>query len=309
MIVKFSPFVAFYVSLLIIFPHYLSAQAEYRTKQSGDWTNPETWEVKTNDTWEDAKSVPSGTRINSDWTIRSGHTIVLDNTMYLTNLTLESDAILNGSDVKVVELRVGAGSDTFVDNVFIKNNGTIESHRIGVNIWNAVGKFTITGNGTCKIAHLRARGGNLKPLHVIIDQDIEIIQSNTASNFTAFTGDDNNQPTDDYTFTINDGKTVKITSNTPFHLGEPDLSSDAGNYTYNINGVLDLGKTTRTTYIVPVSDNKNSTITLNVNGTLKLGRSLNTVSSSSEEGKVIFNVKGQVDKSNTKDLNLGSVVL
>jgi hypothetical protein len=296
--------------ILLISTNSLIAQTEYRSKQSGDWTQPSTWEIKENNNWVEAKSIPSGTRINSNWTIRNGHTVVLDNTVYLTNLTLETGAVLDGSVVKVVELRIGAGSSPYSDHTFLNNDGVINSTKLGINVWTTTSTFSIKGNGISKISHLRARGGNLKPLSVIIDQDVEIAQSNTAANFTAFTGDVNNKTTDNYTFTLNEGKTVKIVGNTPFHMEKPTSTATAGSYTYNINGTLDLGKASRTTYIVPLASNKNSVITLNINGILKLGRSFNTVSNSSETaGKVVFNIKGQVDKSEAKDLNLGSVIL
>lgn len=295
--------------ILFISTNCLIAQTEYRSKQSGDWTQPSTWETKENNNWVEAKSIPSGTRINSNWTIRNGHTVILDNTVYLTNLTLETGAVLDGSVVKVVELRIGAGSSPYSDNTFLNNDGVIQSAKLGINVWTTTSMFSIKGSGIFKISHLRARGGNLKPLSVIIDQDVEISQGNTAANFTAFTGDVNNKTSDNYTFTINQGKTVKIVGNTPFHMGTTTSTAAAGNYTYNINGTLDLGKASRTTYIVPLSD-KNSVVTLNINGTLKLGRSFNTLSNSSDTtGKVVFNIKGQVDKSGAKDLNLGSVVL
>lgn len=294
--------------ILLLSTNSLIAQTEYRSKQSGDWTQPSTWETKVNNNWVEATSIPPGTRNNSNWTIRNGHTVVLDNTVHLTNLTLETGATLDGSVIKVVELRIGGGTSPYSDNAFLNNDGIIHSPKLGINVWTTTTNFSIKGSGICKIAHLRARGGNLKPLHVTIDQDIEILQGNPAANFTAFTGDANNKTTDNYTFTINEGKTVKMVGNTPFHLGTPTSSTAAGTYTYNINGILDLGRASRTTYIVPLSGNKSSIVTLNINGTLKLGRSFNTVSSETA-GKVVFNVKGQVDKSGAKDLNLGSVVL
>lgn len=298
------------LSFILINPATSIAQTEYRSKQSGDWTQASTWEVKQNNSWVNATTVPSGTRTNISFTVRSGHTVVLDNTVHLTNLQIEKNAVLDGSVVKVVELRVGAGSSPFADNSSIINDGVIESPKLGINVWTTTAAFTLKGSGVYKLAHFRARGGNPNSLKVVIDQDIDIMQGNPGSNFTAFTNDKNDKATDNVTFTINEGKTVKIMGDTPFHLGsESSVSGAVGSYTYNINGVLDLGKGKRTTYIIPLTDNKNSLTTVNVNGTLKLGKSFNSNSKPSDAGRVIFNVKGNVDKSATKDLTLGSLVL
>src|SRR5690606_22188080 len=101
-----------------------------------------------------------------------------------------------------------------------------------------VEEVLITGSGDFKLTGLRTLN-EVQKLEIILDSDIEmtgILQgyySSTAANPAL----DNN----DVTITINSGRTVTFTNSGVLHGSNTKITNaNFGNYTYNINGTLDM---------------------------------------------------------------------
>jgi hypothetical protein len=285
---------------------------EYRSKASGNWSDATTWEKKNGDGSWTASAHPIGTSTNSHITIRSGHNVIIDGGYYCTNLVVEAGATLVTTD-NGRELRIGAGTSPYSDDAFLINNGeigTVFPNRLVIAPWSTIGKtFTFSGTGTTQIGALRVRGGNPNPIEIIIDQDMKIMQGGNIANFTLFDNTTNNKATDDYTLTLNAGKTVKIEANTPFHMPANTTIQAAGKYTYNIKGTLDLNYSgiTRASHIFPFAT-ASSKVVLNVSGKIIFGKEFNTINGSpSPAGTVALNINGGlIDATATTSLTMGS---
>lgn len=65
----------------------------FRSKQSGNWTDLNTWEIFSGGSWIDADHIPL--HRDSTITIRNAHTVTLDSSIYVDDLTVASGATLN----------------------------------------------------------------------------------------------------------------------------------------------------------------------------------------------------------------------
>ncbi|MBL0358187.1 MAG: T9SS type A sorting domain-containing protein [Chitinophagaceae bacterium] len=87
----------------------------------------------------------------------------------------------------------------------------------------------------------------------------------------------NPQVTDNYTLTLNAGKTLTV-SDIGGYFNNNSIGSGAGfgTYTYNINGTLDLTASTQTTNQLTAFSPTGGTVNLNLNGPLKTGLAFNS---------------------------------
>lgn len=294
----------------------LKAQSagDYRSQTSGNWNTASNWQIySTSSGWSTATSKPGSSR---NVTIKEGHTITLDGSNSCNNLTVETGAVLN-SAVNAAEstyyIRVGGVSGS---NAVVQNDGLIGStNGVGDGIIleaaAAAASTVIKGSGVCQVARLRAVSANANNFTMEIDQDITVTAIDVPA-FTAYYNSSTSTVNENYTFTINPGKTVKILNgNGYFHAAANTSANPGGNYTYNINGTLDISNSTVTSQIIPISNSaSDKNVTLNINGTLKTGTGLNLVNSSpsgSNDGNVVINVNngGIIDASNATTFTTG----
>jgi pectin methylesterase-like acyl-CoA thioesterase len=298
---------------------------EFRSAGSGFWTNASTGNgANTNSIWE--KYVASsaswvvqnkGIAPNSvNVTIRAGHTVVLDGLKNVNNLTIEQGGVLKSNGGYATPgsqtLRVGAGAAA---SVVINNNGLLGGDAnpddfITLEFTANCASVLITGTGLTKITRLRPLYPNPNALNVTFDQDVSI--SFNSGGFTAYYNNAANTNTEVVTYTINAGKTVKLTHPAGSFNATPNPTPNpGGKYTYLINGTLDLSVTTATSNAVPFSNNASSVVAIQVGNTgiLKLGAGFNTVNITPgvANGKVVLTIAngGLVDATKTTNLNLG----
>ncbi|WP_256011242.1 T9SS type A sorting domain-containing protein [Desertivirga xinjiangensis] len=291
---------------------HAQSQGDYRSIQSGNWNTPGNWQIYSNSLgWSTTTTKPGSSR---NVTIQNGHTITLDGSNSCNNLTIEKGATLNSvvGSSSAYYLRVGgvAGSNAVVQNDGLLGSTTTTGDGIILEAAANAASVIIRGSGICQVARLRAVSGNASNFSMEIDQDINLTVADNPA-FTAYYNNASSSSNDNYTFTINAGKTVKLLHpNAYFHMSSTSTSNAGGNYIYNINGTLDLSNTAVSSNIIPVSSNSASTVTLNITGLLKLGQGLNTVNSSpssNNNGKVLLYVNNGaiVDAVNTSVLTLG----
>ncbi len=304
---KLFTIVAFVFSAIYLVNAQTPEAGDYRSKASGDWNTVSNWETySTSSGWTNAGSKPGSSR---NVTIKNGTTITLSTTNTCKNLTIENGGTLDATVSS--SIRVGGVSAM---NATLQNDGTLgntsSNSLLIVEVPTTAASLTIQGTGVTQVARLRFLGNNTQPASVLtIDQDVTIVAENSAA-FSAFINS-GNSITDNYTITINAGKTVKLLNpNTYFHSSSTATAVTGGNYTYNVLGTLDLSQTTVNANIVPNSDNNLSTVTLNVSGLLKLGTGLNLINSSpsgSNDGKVVININngGVIDATKTTTLTTG----
>lgn len=222
-------------------------------------------------TWEGDKVPGSG----DDVIIATGTTVTLEVGKSCKSLIIEPGATLNSisNGSTTVFLRVGAtGTGTITT---FTNNGTFGGSAATPTVGDGIAlefptqckQLTYTGNGVANIYRFRINSGNTNnPVSFIIDGNM-----NFTGPFTAYYNNTSNATTDDYSVTINAGKTVAfIAAAGSFHNTSPSNTNPGGKYTYNIDGTLDLSLTTTTPYL-RLSSSATSLVILNVNGTLKLG--------------------------------------
>ena len=304
---KLFTIVAFVFSAIYLVNAQTPEAGDYRSKASGDWNTVSNWETySTSSGWTNAGSKPGSSR---NVTIKDGTTITLSTTNTCKNLTIENGGTLDATVSS--SIRVGGVSAM---NATLQNDGilgnTSSNSLLIVEVPTTAASLTIQGTGVTQVARLRFLGNNTQPASILtIDQDVTIVAEISAA-FSAFINS-GNSITDNYTITINAGKTVKLLNpDTYFHSSSTATAVTGGNYTYNVLGTLDLSQTTVNANIVPNSSNSLSTVTLNVSGSLKLGTGLNLINSlpsGNNDGKVVINVNngGIIDATKTTTLTTG----
>lgn len=286
----------------------------YRTKQSGNWSSPSTWDSSGNagTSWSSCSTTPNSGVL--DIIVQTGHTLTLDTTRSCANIyintggsLISSKAIATGSNSlrpygSIIQ-NDGVFGATGAEGIEILVQGSSKSGGV------LAKGFVLSGSGTSALGRLRMAGGNTNALNLVIDQDVSFaISTNYA--LSAFY---NGTVADNYSITIKQGKTVKLLGTAAWTNVGTSVAA-GGNYTYNIDGTLDLSGSTANTSLVPLG-NPASVITVNVNGLLKLGSgsfSTDTLKGvpGTAFGKVVVNVgsNGKIDARLSTSFKTGSQI-
>lgn len=302
---------------------------DFRSAGSGFWTNASSgngsnpasiWEkyVAASNSWvlQPAGVQPS----NANVTVRSGHIVKMDGLKSVNNLTIEEGAVLNGNGgygatpgAQTLRIGVGQAASVTFQNDGIFGGDTNPQDLIILEFNPACASVLWTGSGVSKITRLRPLPANTNALSVVFDQDVSL--SYNLSGFTAYYNTATNATAENVTYTINKGKTIKLTNpSASFSPTGSTTTNPGGRYTYNIEGTLDMSVTTSTSNLVPYSNNASSIVSLNIGseGVLKLGKGFNTVNSSpsttGNNGKLVMTIAdgGLVDATKTTNLNFGN---
>jgi len=121
----------------------IDARNRYRTKASGDWDNPATWEYFNGTQWVDAADYPSSVYItcpNPLATVQNGHTINLGTSVEFGNVVVDEGGILE------VQNNIALG---IISGDTLTVNGTLIMHTTA--IVNGAGHFWIIAGGTIHI--------------------------------------------------------------------------------------------------------------------------------------------------------------
>ena len=230
------------------------------------------WETYNGTAWVPATAAPN---LNANTvTIKSGVTVSLRGTTGVKNLVVESGATLK-SFSSVRNLRV---SGSILNSGTVGSSGTA-TERVNFEGFLANGTITLGGTGGYYLMNFTC---NLlaQTLEVVIDANINMsgymrgYYSNATSG-TATAGQDD----DNIAITINSGKTVTMGSSS--YLGEASAVTsntivNFGNYTYNVNGTLDMRATG--TSCITAHSTKPSAITININGIWYTGNAMRLAS-------------------------------
>lgn len=295
-----------------------SAQAQfptiYASVASGAYNVTGTWETFTNSgnnlpgaqgTGTPAATTPSGTHFVY---IRSGHTITMNGgNRSCHGLFVEAGAKLwaNEAAARRLQLVNGGTGFTYPQTDVITNNGELGG--VGDGLFFEPGtncqNVTINGTGSTIVQRLRVPGGLASAsggvVNITIDQNITF----TIANNYALSIIYNPQATDNYSLTLNPGKTITVaTDGGYFNNNSIGSGGGWGNYTYNINGTLDLSASTQTSNFLTAVSPEGGIVTVNVGGSIKTGSAFN--SSPVAPGAGNINVANGV----IVDANLASVM-
>ena len=241
-------------------------------------------------------------------TIKAGDTVTLTGTStFRDTLIIKSGAILNSNS-----LTPGVGhilrSATATIIAVVINDGVLGSSgaEYGISLQPGTGPgLRITGTGYTRIARFLPRAGVATAQTITIDQDM-ILLSNLVA-MSAYGNSSSCTTTENCTLTINSGKTVTISAGY-FHSSSSGTANPGGQYTYNINGTLDISSSPVTSYILPFSTNTSSTVTININGKIKSGAGWVMTNSGSSFGALTTNINsgGVFDATATSTLTAGA---
>lgn len=296
-----------------------SAQTVYETVNSGDWSDVNIWRSWASGTIGVGNSVsptlnaPLGT---NKVVIHSGHTVSMNAANRSCHgLIIENGGKLWANQVAPLRLQIGTGGSgfTYPINDTLQNDGALGG--VGDGLFLETGSnaqnITITGSGSFDILRIRTAGGNGAAaggiMNLIIDANINLYQPVNYALSIVY----NPAVTDNYTLTINSGKTVKI-FDTAAYFNNAQNSVSYGNYTYNIKGTLDITSNTQqsgnTSVRLVAPAPLGSKVTVNVDGgILKTGAAIKADTMTNSAGILSFNVinGGTVDASKTSLLQFG----
>ncbi|UAY50711.1 T9SS type A sorting domain-containing protein [Ferruginibacter albus] len=300
-----------------------SAQTVFETVSSGYWSDANVWRswssgtVGVGSSTYPALNAPVGT---NKVIINTGNTILLGDTNRACHgMVIQSGGKLWAGKSTPRRLQIGAGGTgfTYPVNDSLINNGVLGGPGDGLYIETAANSanITLTGTGAYDILRLRTPGGSGATaggvLNFIIDANLNLYQQSNYALSVVY----NAALTDNYTLTINSGKTVTIKDPTGyFHNSE--VKNTYGNYTYAIKGTLDLSANTQSSggisgYIqVPSPAASNILLTVD-GGVLKLGNEFkaDTTLASGGQSTGILTLQaingGLIDASQTTKLTIG----
>jgi autotransporter-associated beta strand protein len=272
---------------------------DYRSTASGNWgTSTVTtgiWEKFDGAGWQSTATPPSGS--TPTVTIRTGHTVALNATTGVNNVVVETRAsLISGTSdgasgtASQRNLRVAAS----LNNFGTVGSGTVSTNRINFEGYRSTGKIFITGTGACYLNTFTVNG-IAQTMEVVIDNNLNLASYLRANYSTATTLPWTAAPQNDdnITITINPGKTVTIGSSGYLQAGSSPTTNtigEFGNYTFNINGTLDM-RSTGTSCVVGHATLPGAT-TINVNGTWLMGNAIRLITSATTPsvGTVALNI-------------------
>lgn len=260
----------------------------YASVASGPYNMNTTWETFTNSgnntpgamgTGTPAVSAPSGTHFVY---IRNGHTITMNGgNRTCHGMLIEAGGKLWANEATARRLQLVNGGTGFLypQTDVITVNGELGG--VGDGLFFEAGtncqNVTINGTGSIIVSRLRVPGGLASlaggVVNITIDQNITFSIANNYAASLIY----NPQVTDNYTLTVNAGKTLTISDpGGYFNNNSIGTGGGWGHYTYNINGTLDLSASTQTTNFLTAISPEGGTVTVNVGGTIKTGSAFNS---------------------------------
>ncbi|WP_295125127.1 autotransporter-associated beta strand repeat-containing protein [uncultured Chitinophaga sp.] len=272
---------------------------DYRSSASGNWGTSSVatslWEVFDGNNWNSTTVPPSGSV--STVTIKTGHTVALNATTAVNNLVVENGgALISGTSdggsgtAAARNLRVISS----VNNFGTVGSSATSANRVNFEGYRANGKIFITGTNTFYLNTFTVNG-QAKTVEVVIDANLNLASYMRAhySTSTTLPWTTDSQNDDNITITINEEKTVTMGSSGYLQAGSSPTTNtigEFGNYTFNINGTLDM-RSTGTSCIVGHAT-LGSTTTININGRWLMGNAIRFITSATtpSAGTVALNI-------------------
>jgi autotransporter-associated beta strand protein len=284
----------------------VTVTGDYRSKASGNWgsstVTTDIWETFDGANWQSTATPPSGS--TPTVTIKTGHTVALNATTGVNNVVVETGANLisgttDGASGTASQRNLRVASS--LNNFGTVGSGTITTNRINFEGYRDNGKVFITGTGTSYLNTFTVNG-IAQTLEVVIDNNLNLASYMRANYSTSTTLPWTTAPQNDdnITITIKEGKTVTIGSSGYLQNGSSPTTNtvgEFGNYTFNINGTLDM-RSTGTSCVVGHATLPGAT-TINVNGAWLMGNAIRLITSATTPsvGTIVLNIgdKGVAD--------------
>ncbi|UYQ95659.1 autotransporter-associated beta strand repeat-containing protein [Chitinophaga horti] len=272
---------------------------DYRSAASGNWgtstVSTAIWESFDGSNWNSTSVPPNGAVPTV--TIRTGHTVALNATSAVNNLVVENGGTLQSgtSDggsgtASARNLRVISS----VNNFGSVGSSSASANRVNFEGYRAEGTIYITGTNTFYLNTFTVNA-LAKTVEVVIDANLNLSSYMRANHSTSTTlpWTSESQNDDNITITINEGKTVSMGSSGYLQAGSSPTTNtigEFGNYTYNINGTLDM-RSTGTSCVVGHATLPSVT-TINVNGRWLMGNAIRfiTNATTAPTGSVSLNI-------------------
>ncbi len=286
-------FFTFLIACNFAFMLQAKAQVVYATKANGGgaWSATATWETFSSfaaalaaspGTGTAATTVPSGTH---NVLIRSNDVVTMaDANRGCKGIIIQAGAKLWGSgNTADRRLQIGQGGTGFtyplVDTVQV--DGTLGGANDPMFIETGINaqQVKIYGNGSIDVKRLRIIGASGSASGGALTMDIDINMNLWQAANYAFSAVYNPAATDNYTVNIGASKTIAIrTADGYFHNNAIGSGSGFGNYTYNINGTIDLSASAQTLTNLTAFSPTGGTVNVNVKsgGLIKTGAAFNS---------------------------------
>ncbi|MCU7550473.1 T9SS type A sorting domain-containing protein [Chitinophagaceae bacterium LB-8] len=284
----------------------VTVAGDYRSAESGNWGTSsvatDIWEVYDGTNWNATTTLPSSS--TPTVSIRTGHTVRLNATTTANNLVIESGATLisgasDGASGTVTQRNIRVISS--INNFGTVGSSSTATNRLNFEGYRKSGTVYITGTSTYYLNTFTVNS-IAQNTEVEIDANLNLASYMRANYSTAttlpWTSDPQND--DNISITLNEGKTVTMSSSGYLQAGSSPTTNtiaEFGNYTFNINGTLDM-RSTGTSCIVGHAT-RASVTTINVNGTWLMGNAIRFIPSGSAApvGSVALNIgaNGVVD--------------
>lgn len=334
---------------------------DYVSAGSGNWNNAGTWTIVGGGTVPSTGPGTSAnvhifsghmislqaSQVCRNLFIYSGGSLINGNTTY--NVLNIGTGMLNGSTIPDSVRRnshiinngiIGSGNNvdaalTNADRIDIRVANIVNS-TVGNPVFWPISTFTFSGTGSTKIASLSPNGAaatsvnpvtqHNKTLIINLNKNIVLAGQGGANAFDGHRTLTLNRASgmsvnENYVMNINSTITLGNNNTASFNLFNSTFGRAGGTYTYNINGTLDLSRTTGIQGFIPMplSDNVNAATgevnvtTLNVAGTYIMGSgrftTLNETNPLTNYSKVALNILdgGTVDATRITAADFGLI--
>ncbi|MEO6150378.1 MAG: T9SS type A sorting domain-containing protein [Mucilaginibacter sp.] len=212
--------------------------------------------------------------------IQSGNLVIVDTHVTFKSMLIDPGAEIGSTGFFTVE--------PVSSNSILFNSGLLGqkglNDKIDLLIPKMVKSFTLAGNGKTAIATLRPKEGN-DGLTINIRQQVTLSGVGPAFSAVPITGQ---MSSDNITVNVDVNKDI-VLENTSSQFHTTAFAGPAGNYTYNINGLVDVSASTIIQQILPYEPSS-SKVTLNIGGMLRLGTGLNIAKPNWANGKLVLNI-------------------
>ena len=125
---KITRFSVRFFFIMVFLPIVLFSQAQYRSRQSGIWSDFNTWQRHNGTSWVNATSGQVPSSADGVVTIQNGHTVTIGTSVTADQVIVSSSGTLDLNGAVTLTINDGVGTDLDVFGTFIQTTSTLTNN-------------------------------------------------------------------------------------------------------------------------------------------------------------------------------------